>query len=222
MIEKGIFKRYIPDNDKLIAYGFKFANGEYTYNKKILDNSLLVVVSIINSNVFGKIIDLDAECEYTNFRIDSNYGSFAGSVKKAFEEVLLDIRDNCFNMKLFVTPQANRIGLLIKNKFGDLPFYEWESTPDTGVFKHNVTKKWYAIIMNVKRCKLSSGEELVDVINLKIDSEKITNLLKVKGYYPAYHMNKKYWISIILDETVDDDVIMSLVCESYDFASKKK
>ncbi|MBP3799889.1 MAG: MmcQ/YjbR family DNA-binding protein, partial [Bacilli bacterium] len=41
------------------------------------------------------------------------------------------------------------------------------------------------------------------------------SLLKKKGYYEAYHMNKKSWITIILDDTVSDNDIKKLIDNSY-------
>ena len=38
---------------------------------------------------------------------------------------------------------------------------------------------------------------------------------------PAYHMNKKHWISIILDGGVPDDEIKNLITESYALCSRK-
>ena len=222
MLEKDIFKRCNPCYDKLLSYGFKYnGDNKYIFEKLIIDDTFLIKIFVDNSSVVGKVVDLDAECEYTNFRIENN-GVFAGKVRNKFEELLIDIRDNCFEKKLFISNQANRIGLLIKEKYGDFPYYEWESTPDTGVFKNAITNKWYAIIMNVKRSKLSVGDDLVDVLNVKIDPSKIVELLNFIGYYPAYHMNKKYWISIILDESISDGDILNLIDESYFYSSIKK
>ena len=39
--------------------------------------------------------------------------------------------------------------------------------------------------------------------------------MKIKGFYPAYHMNKKSWISIILDASVSTETIEKLVKISY-------
>ena len=38
--------------------------------------------------------------------------------------------------------------------------------------------------------------------------------LNQKGIYPAYHMNKKHWISIFLDETFSDGEIMEYIKKS--------
>lgn len=40
--------------------------------------------------------------------------------------------------------------------------------------------------------------------------------LKQRGIYPAYHLSKKSWISIILDNTLSDDEIMKLIDISYE------
>ena len=38
---------------------------------------------------------------------------------------------------------------------------------------------------------------------------------------PAYHMNKLHWSSIILDGSVDEDVIMRMISDSYDLTARK-
>jgi len=222
MLEKDIFNRYVPNKDKLMLYGFKNIDDNYFFEHTIMNNSFKIIIFISDNDVVGKIYDLDSGFEYNNFRIVDNCGGFAGDIKNIFCNLLTDIRDNCFDLKMFVSDQANRIGTLINDSYNDLPYYEWESTPDTGVFKHKMTKKWYAIIMNICRKKISFGDDNVDVINIKLAPDKIVKLLSEKGFYPAYHMNKKNWISIILDDTVDDDKIFSLIEESYLFASSKK
>ena len=102
-------------------------------------------------------------------------------------------------------------------KYYDEPSFEWESYPDFGVFKNKDTKKWYALIMNIDKSKLNDGEGSIEIVNLKIDENKIKQLLMKKGFYPAYHMNKKYWISVALDETLADEVILELIEESHSF-----
>lgn len=222
MIEDDLFRRYLIDYSKLSDYGFILRNNCWIFEKKILNNSFLIIVSIVKDKVSGKVVDLDSDFEYTSFRINNCTGEFSNKVKDIFIETLMDIRDKCFFIKMFVSDQANRIGKLVYDKYGDLPSYEWDSTPDTGVFKHKITKKWYGIIMNVKRCKITCGDDLIDVLNVKIDEEKVKRLIEEDYFYPAYHMNKKYWISIILDNSICDEQIMELINESYLYASNNK
>lgn len=220
MLEDEIFKKSTPNYQELIKYGFTKNNNEYSYSKIILD-SFKIMIKITDNNINCKVYDLDSDEEYTNFRIQSS-GEFAGTVREKVEKELLDIKDKCFTTQFFISNQANRISNLIKNEYGDNPYFEWDNYPDFGVFKNNNTKKWYALIMNIDKDKLSAGKGSFDILNVKIEPSKIEKLLKEEGFYPAYHMNKKYWISISLDDTIDDSIIMELIKESYSYTEKTK
>ena len=39
---------------------------------------------------------------------------------------------------------------------------------------------------------------------------------------PAYHMNKLHWSSIILDGSVEDEVISKMIADSYDLTAPKR
>ncbi len=79
-------------------------------------------------------------------------------------------------------------------------------------------------MLEVGRDKLGlSGNERVDVINLKIDDRMFKEmLLKEKGILPAYHMNKEHWISVILDGTVKEDKVFDLIGASFLVTASKK
>ena len=57
--------------------------------------------------------------------------------------------------------------------------------------------------------------EEVEIINLKIKEDEKDILLNKKGYHEAYHMNKKNWITIILDDTLSDQEIERMISNSY-------
>lgn len=59
----------------------------------------------------------------------------------------------------------------------------------------------------------------VDILNVKASPERVAQLLKEPGIYPAYHMNKNHWISILLDDTVSDKMIHSLLSDSWNLIS---
>ncbi len=223
MIENLIFKKSVPDFNKLIDYGFIYENDKYVYETNILNCSFKVVIYIYsNYSIEGHIYDLELDDEYVNYRVENNIGEFAGTIRNIYENLLTDIKNKCFISQNFSSPQANRISKLIYDNYDDVPFFEWESTPDAGVFKNKDTKKWYALVMNIKKEKIDSGDEFVDIINLKLDPNKIISLIKEKGYYPAYHMNKKYWITICFDESINDCDIFELIKESYSYSCGNK
>ena len=59
-------------------------------------------------------------------------------------------------------------------------------------------------------------------INLKCDPEKA---LELREHYPAvlpgYHMNKRLWNTILLDGTLDNDLVKSWIDDSYDLVVAK-
>ncbi len=119
----------------------------------------------------------------------------------------------------------NRINLdkYISDTYGVNADYPWVSHPEFAVYRHKSSKKWFGVVMTIPAAKLGfQGDYSVDVINLKCDPLLIGSLHKEKGIFPAYHMNKSYWISVLLDSTVDDEKIKWLLNLSFDLTKNKK
>ena len=222
-IESSIFEKFIVDKKSLIKYGFKLSGQDYIYEVQFMDGDFSARI-VINRNgeVSGTVFDTENDEEYLPLRIDEQQGAFVGKVRDEYSKILTDIREKCFSQKYFISPQANRLAELIKKKYGDEPEFLWEKFPNLGVFRNQQSEKWYAIVMDVELNKLGEdSDKKVDVVNLKIDKDKIPELVKQNGIYPAWHMNKKYWITVCLNNTVDDDEIMQYVAESYSYTIKK-
>ena len=220
-LEYEIFKRARPDFSRLVLYGFNKDNSGYHYSKKIMEDSFRVDITIDKEGeVKGQIYDLEFGDEYTNFRLENQQGEFVNTVRDEYINILEDILDKCFTSKYFVMDQANRITKMIKDLYGDDPEFAWEDDKDDGIFRNPQNRKWYGLIMNIDKSKIDKDKGKVEVLNVKLDENKIKNLLNKKGYYPAYHMNKKNWITIILDETVEDNEIMEQVIESHRYTEK--
>ena len=62
----------------------------------------------------------------------------------------------------------------------------------------------------------------IDIVNLKCDEFFSESVKKIAGIFPAYHMNKKHWISVVLDGSVDNDTIEMLLDMSYKLTGIKK
>lgn len=93
--------------------------------------------------------------------------------------------------------------------------------PDVSVFRHAQNKKWFAATMQVNAKKLAlARNETVWIVNLKIAEEIRDSFLHQKGIFPAYHMNKKHWVSVLLDGSVDHDTLTFLLDVSYDLTKK--
>lgn len=111
----------------------------------------------------------------------------------------------------------------VKEYFGTSPEYLWEKTPDAGVFRHTENNKWYGLIMNISKSKLGIKEEgNVDILNVKCDPQLLGSLLMKRGYLPAYHMNKKHWLTVLIDGSIPQEEIIMLLTESYELTSSIK
>ena len=154
--------------------------------------------------------------EYVNYRRDS-LGEFSSKIKDEFVGILTDIRDKCCSRDSFVYPQTRRINEFIMNKYGIKPEFLWEKYPGFAIYRKK--KKWFSLISNVSRNKVDKDSNIdkeIELINVKINDNMVDKLLSTRGFFRAYHMNKKKWISIILDDTIDDYVIEKLINDSYD------
>ena len=109
----------------------------------------------------------------------------------------------------------------IRQQYGTEPEYPWHDW--NAVLRHNDNNKWYGVVLEVSADKLGLPEAgIIDVLNVKSDPLLIGSLRGQDGYYPAYHMNKEHWNSILLNGTVDESDIRDMIGESYRLTAPKE
>lgn len=215
-----IFKAYQFNQEKASAYGFIENEGVWTYSFEILDGDFVMNVSITTDNVSFQVIDQETGELYPQVHMENMRGTFVGSVREACLEKLFDIRKACFEVQEFFCPQTKRIMSHVQEKYENQLEYLWEKSPDTAVLRHEDNQKWYAVLMKISWEKLDKTQEgLVEAVNLKHD--QVADLLSQNGIYPAFHMNKRYWISLPLDDTLTDEKVLELFERSWFLTSKK-
>ena len=105
------------------------------------------------------------------------------------------------------------------NTSPDYPFDDWM---ESAVLRHADNKKWYAIVLRVSRRKFGfDSDQVIDVVNLKLPTEMFGSFGAADGVYPAYHMNKLHWISVLLPDA-PDDVVQFLVNVSFEATKDKR
>lgn len=110
----------------------------------------------------------------------------------------------------------------VKKQYETVPEYLWETSPKSAVLRHK-NGKWYAVLMQVEKSRLGLEEEgIVDVINVKCELDMVGLLTQTYGFLPGYHMNKKYWITMLLDGTVSEAKILDFLDLSYDLIDGKR
>ena len=111
--------------------------------------------------------------------------------------------------------------IYIEETYGACAEYLWQRYPNYAVYRHRGNRKWFAVMMDLPRSRLGlDGEGTVHVVNLKCDPVLTGMMLKEKGIFPGYHMNKAHWITVSLD-AVDSDKIKSLLQMSFLLTDKK-
>lgn len=117
--------------------------------------------------------------------------------------------------------KTNDIFNYIRQKYNVTPEYPFKD--DNAVFRHNNNKKWFGITicnLPIRRLNVDS-DELCTILNVKCEPTLILNIVDNKNIFPAYHMNKKHWISILLDDNLDNNLLTSLIDISYDLTAKR-
>ena len=215
-----IFKAYQFNSKKAKEYGFLEKQGVWTYSSTILQGDFLMKITVEDSDLTFQVFDQETGELYPQVHMESMRGTFVGTVREACLEVLYSIRKACFEVQEFLCPQTKRIMALVQEKYGNQLEYLWEKSPDTAVLRHEDNQKWYAILMRIPWDRLDKGREgLVEAVNLKHD--QVADLLSQNGIYPAFHMNKRYWISLPLDDSLTDEKVLELFERSWFLTSKK-
>ena len=208
------------DLKRLEKFGFKLKENSYYYNIFLLKNQFKMCVKInLDNSIFTEIIDAETNETYVLHLLEERRNGYIEKVYKAYSEVLDKIKKECFEDEIFKTDYIKEIVDYIKNKYGDELEFLWEKSPKNAVIRRKSSNKWYAVILTISKRKLNlDSDKIIEVINLHNIAEKIEKLIDNKRYFPAYHMNKKYWCTICLDGTVELKEIYKLIDVSYELA----
>ncbi len=109
----------------------------------------------------------------------------------------------------------------VREKYGTDPDYPWASNPGYAALRHSVSRKWYGLVMDIPKSRLGINDDsIADVINLKCDTLMMGSTVDGRTIFPAYHMNRKYWISVLIEEAEENE-LRRLIDMSYSLTSKK-
>ena len=208
--------------DKLKDFGFHKSADGWTYEKNICDDQLLLTLKFIGGKLFSHVADNAGE-EYILHLVENSVGGYVGAVRDEYEKILTAFVENCCEENIFTAQLTKNLIVYVREKYGDELEFLWAKYPNYSVLRRKDTQKWYAALMKIPKrwLKLDSDNE-VEIINLRGDSAELQNLIDGKKYFPAYHMNKKSWVTIRLDDSILFDEICKRLDESYILATKKK
>ena len=185
---------------------------EYMFNLK--NGQLRMHVSVDDKrHIEYKVYDNDTDEEYILYKIPGIKGQYVSELKAEIDEIIENLtKDLRYHSYIFET--SKMIIKYIEDKYHNHPIFPWDDT--NCVFKHHDEGKWYGVMMHVDRYKLDGQEHFdTEVLNIKLDPELIDELIDDYIFFRAFHMNKKYWISIDLDRVDDISRIYELLDMSF-------
>ena len=214
-----LLEQYDIDCKRAIAYGFSRTEAGLELKKELPGVGLYAVFFIAGKSFEVNVFDADTDEEYLPFNVLDNITGFVTGIREQVEDLVQEIKEKCLlnsNMKLRLMEYCER-------KFGTEPEAPWEDSPDAYTFKTAKRNKWYALFMTIPYKSLGLvAKGALDVVNIKLPPEKVLDLIDRVHFYPAYHMNKKHWITIVLDKEVDEPLVQQLLEESYGLVEKLK
>lgn len=220
-----LFEKYQANPEKLQVFGFEKIGEEFVYSQEIMNGDFLLQLKLQGDKLDYQVFDQETDDEYVQVKMEAMTGEFVGQVREACQEIFLMIRANCFEEVGFLYEQSSRLQDYVAKTYGGRLEYLWENSSKNGnlhagVFRHQDTKKWYGIFMTIDWSKFENGKTgQIEVLNVK--NNQVADLLKKAGIYPEFHMNKKYWLSLPLDDTLTDTELFSLLDKSFELAQKK-
>ena len=109
----------------------------------------------------------------------------------------------------------------VKEQYGTEPEYLWKKILILRCFDI----KWKMVCYNYGSGKKTLGLEedgKINILDVKCDPDLVGMLIQTYGFLPGYHMNKRHWITILLDESVSEAKTLDFLDMSYDLIDSGK
>ena len=206
-------EKYNFSKEKLLQYGFREEAEKLIYRKEILDSSFFIEIVFVNSQLLIEVYDIEFDEIYSLFSVDSAVGETVQNIREHVEKLLSSI--------LGLAEESGKISSEIidycNDKYGENHVNPFKKHPDILAYV-NEKNKWYALMSNVEYNKLNKTSNIitkVKILNVKYPTDNISDIIDNQNIFPAYHMNKKHWISIVLDKNIKLETIKELIDISY-------
>ena len=209
-------EKYRLSDDILINFGFQFEDNILVFKRNILNDAFRMEIRLVSTDFEIEVYDLDFNEVYSLFSVDSASGEIVTAIREEVKDVLEKIL--CLESVIY-----EDVLRYVKERYNSTTVKPFKTNPD---IKALVTtkNKWYALFLDVEYNKLQK-DSLVDskvkIINLKHLSSEISTVINNRNIFPAYHMNKNHWISVVLDNNIDIEYVKGLIEISYDLANNK-
>ena len=224
MEDKVILKDLKIDFQKLLQLGFVQESSYYKYETKIMNNQFSLIIKIDTNNVINSdVIELSTNEKFILYNISSATGEFVGKIREEYNKIIEKVKNNCCSKYIFKSEYANLIIEYVKQKYDDELEYLQDKFPNNAIWRNKSNNKWYGALLVVEKAKIGIKEKgSIEIIDLLLEPNRIEKIVDNYRYFAGYHMNKKHWITIKLDGSVDINEIYKFIDNSYELSKNKQ
>ena len=211
-----ILNKSLPQKEKLLAFGFLEAGNDFALKKEIAGGQFYTEIKLSAETFTADVFETATNEKYVLFNVASAQGAFVGQIRSEVQDLIEEIREKCFISQDIKERYVDFLHSYF-NSPGDNP---WVAEPyDSSTVYRCPNNKWFALIMQIKFKNLGfESDEPVWAVNLK--AENVEAITDKKSIFPAYHMNKKYWITVLLTAVTDFEKLCELTKKSYALVQK--
>ncbi|MBR3314912.1 MAG: MmcQ/YjbR family DNA-binding protein [Atopobiaceae bacterium] len=97
--------------------------------------------------------------------------------------------------------------------------HSFETDRSVTVYSRLDNRKWFAATKNIGWRYLGIDRAgRIDILNVKLAPPTVRKLRDREGFLPAWKMNQNNWITVLLDGSVTDEEIRTLLGEAFELA----
>ena len=206
-------EKYNFSKVQLKGFGFKEEAKKLIYRDEILDSSFLIEIVFVDGQFLIEVYDIEFDEIYSLYSVDSAVGETVQNIREHVEKLLssiLGLADETGKISSEIIDYCNK-------KYGENHVNPFKKHPEILAFV-NEKNKWYALFSDVDYNELNKNTDIttkVKILNVKHHTDEISDIIDNQNIFPAYHMNKKHWISIVLDKNIKLETIKELIDISY-------
>ena len=215
-----IFRSAKIKKESLETAGFTTTDGNtFSMNQTVSNGTFNanITLSLSEQTLTVHLFDSATGEKYALFDMPNSHGAFVASLREEVQQLIDEIKSKCFE----TSDLKDDYIAWIKTQFGAEPDYPWpDDAPWSFVFRCP-NEKWFALVMRIKYRQLGlTSDDEVWVVNMKACQDKIPNLIDKKSIFPAWHMNKKHWITVLLTAATDFNKLCELTQKSWELVTK--
>lgn len=214
------------DMQKAQDFGFIKTSEGWIYSRPLSEPGFEFQVTLKEQEPSVRIMETQTGEVYAPALLPTPAGTFAARLKSQSMEILKEIIEKCSFLKVFMNPFIQSLIRYAEETYGEKPEFLWKQFPTNAILRRKDNKKWYAAFLTVSPNKLKASEGMpknetksgskeqndpAEIIDFRIEEEKLPGLLDGRKYFPAWHMNKKHWITVLPGESASFEEVRLLL-----------